>query len=129
MEGGTLVTIEKELGDSSGDVIEKRVAATLGSVPSPDELMAGARGGSPRGRVARLLAHRKESAGGRAADPPRSAMSVPHDSGAWFRIGVGEGLEVAMRADHPAARSSELRSRVAAAVARALADSAEEAAR
>ncbi len=130
MEGGTLVTIEKELGESSGDVIEKRVAATLGSVPSPEQLMAGARGGSPRGRVARLLAHRREGSGGsRQADPPKSAMSVPHDSGAWFRIGVGEGLEVAMRADHPAARSGELRSKVAAAVARALADSAEEAAR
>ena len=129
MEGATLVAITKELGESSGDVIEKRVAATLGSVPSPDELMANARAGSPRGRVARLLAHRKESSGGARADLPKGALSVPQDSGAWFRISVGDGLEVAMRADHPAARSSELRGRVASAVARALAAAAEEAAR
>ena len=129
MEGATLVAIEKELGESPGDVIEKRVAASLGSVPAPDELMAGARsaGGAPRGRVARMLAHRHQAEpSGRSGG---KGGSVPVDSGAWYRIGIGDGMEVAMRADHPAARSSDLRTRVAAAVARALADSAEEAAR
>jgi DNA-binding transcriptional MerR regulator len=127
MEGATLTAIERELAESPGDVLEKRVAATLGSVPQPDELMAAAHG-APRGRVARLLASRRESqpgggmAGGRAS-------SVPTDSGAWFRIGIGEGLEVSLRADHPAARSPDVRNKVASAVARALADSAEEAAR
>ncbi len=129
MEGATLVAIEKELGESPGDVIEKRVAASLGSVPAPDELMAGARGtgGAPRGRVARMLAHRHQS--GLSERSGGKGTSVPVDSGAWYRIGIGDGMEVAMRADHPAARSSDLRARIAAAVARALADSAEEAAR
>jgi len=130
MEGATLVAIERELGESPGDVLEKRVAATLGSVPPPDELMASARG-VPRGRVARLLAGRREPApagGAPAAPVARQAMQVPVDSGAWYRVAIGEGLEVAMRADHPAARHPDIRARVASAVARVLADSAEEAA-
>src|SRR5262245_12689909 len=52
MEGATLIAIERELSDSPGDVLEKRVAATLGTVPQPDELMAASQG-APRGRVAR----------------------------------------------------------------------------
>jgi DNA-binding transcriptional MerR regulator len=133
MEGATLVTIEKELADSPGDVLEKRVAASLGTVPAADELMARAHG-APRGRVARLLAANRENAppaAGPAGDPAPArgaALAVPRDSGAWFRVGIGDGLEVAMRADHPAARNSDVRARVAAAVARVLADSAEESA-
>lgn len=129
MEGATLVTIERELGESPGDVLEKRVAASLGTVPPPNELMAGARG-APRGRVARLLAHHREMAApAERAGGARPAMSVPVDSGAWFKVGISDGLEMAVRADHPAARSPDVRSRVAAAVARALAEVAEQAAR
>lgn len=127
MEGATLTTIERELGEQPGDVLEKRVAATLGTIPQPDELMAASRG-VPRGRVARLMVSRaRESAA--AAPAGRESTSVPVDSGAWYHLGIGEGLQVSVRADHPAARSSELRARVATAVARVLADSAEEAAR
>lgn len=128
MEGGTLDAIEKELAEAPGDVIEKRVAATLGSVPPPDEVMADSQGSS-RGRVARMLANRGKEV--LAAVPvaritPQGIANVPVDSGAWFRLGIGEGLEVTVRADHPAARRPELRARVAAAVARVLAESAEE---
>jgi DNA-binding transcriptional MerR regulator len=122
MEGGTLDAIEKELAESPGDVLEKRVASTLGNVPPPDELMADSRR-APRGRVARMLANRSREA---PAVRPGAVVSVPVDSGAWYRIGIGEGLEVAIRADHAAARRPELRARVAAAVARVLAESAEE---
>jgi DNA-binding transcriptional MerR regulator len=126
MEGATLTTIERELAEQPGDVLEKRVAATLGTIPQPDELMA-ASSGVPRGRVARLMVSRaRETA---AAAPKREAVSVPVDSGAWYHVGIGDGLQVSVRADHPAARSGELRVRIAAAVARVLADSAEEAAR
>lgn len=128
MEGATLTAIERELSDSPGDVMEKRVAATLGSVPQPDELMA-ASSGAPRGRVARLLASRRDAQAAAAPSLSRSATAVAVDSGAWFRIGIGDGLEVTLRADHPAARNPEVRTRVAAAVARVLADSVEEAAR
>ena len=128
MEGATLTAIERELSDSPGDVMEKRVAATLGSVPQPDELMA-ASSGAPRGRVARLLASRRDAQAAAAPSLSRAATAVAVDSGAWFRIGIGDGLEVTLRADHPAARDPEVRTRVAAAVARVLADSVEEAAR
>lgn len=123
MEGGTLVAIEKELAEAPGDVLEKRVASTLGTVPPPDELMADS-GSAPRGRVARMLASRV-----REAAPARTApghAAVPVESGAWYRIGIGDGLEVAVRSDHAAARRPDLRARVAAAVARALTESAEE---
>jgi hypothetical protein len=129
MEGGTLVAIERELAESPGDVLEKRVAATLGSVPPPDELMTDSRS-APRGRVARMLANRvRDSMPAIAPNRPaplHAMPSVPVDSGAWYRIGIGDGLEVAVRADHAAARRPELRARVAAAVARVLAESAEE---
>ena len=128
MEGATLTAIERELSDSPGDVMEKRVAATLGSVPQPDELMA-ASSGAPRGRVARLLASRRDAQAAAAPSLSRAATAVAVDSGAWYRIGIGDGLEVTLRADHPAARDPEVRTRVAAAVARVLADSVEEAAR
>jgi hypothetical protein len=75
------------------------------------------------------MANRAREAAPTASLASRAVMSVPLDSGAWFRVGVGEGLEVSMRADHPAARNPELRGRIAAAVARVLADSAEESAR
>lgn len=127
MEGATLMSIEKELAESPGDVMEKRVASTLGSVPPPDELMADSRS-APRGRVARMLANRVRELPAAAQRPAlhHPGPSVPSDSGAWYHIAVGESLEVAVRADHAAARRPELRARVAAAVARVLAESAEE---
>ena len=126
MEGGTLEAIEKELAEAPGDVLEKRVASSLGTVPPPDELMADSRS-APRGRVARMLANRVREAPAPRTGPAHAAIpSVPIDSGAWYRMGIGEGLEVAIRADHAAARRPELRARVAAAVARVLAESAEE---
>lgn len=129
MEGVTLTAIEKELAEAPGDVLEKRVASALGSVPMPGELDVELRG-APRGRAARVFAHRapvptapQDGAPGAHAPPPAP------DAGTWYRIGIGEGMEVSVRADHPAARSHSVRERVAQAVARALVESAEEAAR
>ena len=126
MEGGTLEAIEKELAEAPGDVLEKRVASSLGTVPPPDELMADSRS-APRGRVARMLANRvREAPASRPASGVTTLPGVPTDSGAWYRMGIGDGLEVAIRADHAAARRPELRARVAAAIGRVLAESAEE---
>ncbi len=126
MEGSTLSSIEKEMAEAPGDVLEKRVASALGAVPLPAELdveMLDA----PRGRAARVFAHRSPA----PAPAPRTGHDVPAapDAGTWYRIGVGEGLEVAVRADHPAARNQAVRDKVARAVARVLAESADEAAR
>jgi DNA-binding transcriptional MerR regulator len=38
MEGATLATITKDIADSPGDVLEKRVATSLGNLPSPEDL-------------------------------------------------------------------------------------------
>ena len=132
MEGVTLTAIERDLAESPGDVLEKRVAASLGSVPAPGDLAIKPRG-TPRGRAARVLVHRpaapSEQANSLGHGAERQPVGVPVDSGAWYRMAIGEGLEVAVRADHPAARSPFLRQRVAEAVARILVESAEEAAR
>jgi DNA-binding transcriptional MerR regulator len=130
MEGVTLTAIERDLAESPGDVLEKRVASSLGTVPPPEELAIEPRG-TPRGRAARVLAHRPSHPQEQpaAAAMPERAASVAVDSGAWYRIPVGESLEVSVRADHPAARSPFLRQRVAEAVARILVESAEDAAR
>lgn len=123
MEGVTLTAIEKELTESPGDVLEKRVASALGSVPMPGELDVNMLA-EPRGRAARVFSQRSRTP---STDVPPSHSPIP--DGAWFRIGISDGLEVSVRSDHPAARSPSVRERVARAVARALVESAEEAAR
>jgi len=124
MEGVTLTSIEKELTESPGDVLEKRVASALGSVPMPGELSVDMLS-EPRGRAARVFSQRSRASSPDV--PPSHNPTVP--DGAWFRIGISDGLEVSVRSDHPAARSPAVRERVARAVARALVESAEEAAR
>jgi DNA-binding transcriptional MerR regulator len=125
MEGATLASIERELADSPGDVLEKRVAAALGMVPLPADLTVEMRG-VPWGRVARVL-------GPRAPEPASSVPAAPGrpaaaNGGSWYQIGIGDGLRVSIRADHPAARSPVVLQKVADAVARVLVESAEEAA-
>lgn len=111
MEGATLATITKDITEAPGDVLEKRVASSLGSLPSPDELDF--RGHvAPRGRVARAVAQRAQS-NGRPADAGASAPV-----GAWYRIPLDEGAEVSLRHDHPAARTAAQRQRLADRVGR-----------
>jgi DNA-binding transcriptional MerR regulator len=124
MEGATLTAIARDLGEATGDVLEKRIAAALGSIPAPDELSFGNHT-TPRGRVARALATRREQA---AAAQAATATAPGLEAGAWYRVGLGDGAEIALRYDHPAARTSLTRQRVASAVARALREAAEPAA-
>jgi DNA-binding transcriptional MerR regulator len=115
MEGATLATIARELGESPGDVLEKRVATALGSLPALDELRLQPRV-APRGRVRRAFQRWNPSGngeGGNSAPVPETAR------GPWYRVGVADGLELEVRADHPAARSEADRRRLADAVARA----------
>jgi len=123
MEGATLAAIERELAESPGDVLEKRVAAALGTVPLPADLTVQMRG-APRGRVARVLGGRSSE----AAEATAPARARPVDGAGWYQIGIGDGLRVSIRADHPAARSPVVLQKVADAVARVLVESAEEAA-
>lgn len=123
MEGATLTAIARDLGEATGDVLEKRIATVLGHIPAPDELHFGDRA-APRGRVARALARREAQAAG-ASLAAGAAAPATLEAGAWYRVGVGDGAEIALRYDHPAARTSITRQRVASAVARALREAAE----
>ncbi|OGT96416.1 MAG: hypothetical protein A3I79_03620 [Gemmatimonadetes bacterium RIFCSPLOWO2_02_FULL_71_11] len=124
MEGATLTAITRELAEAPGDVLEKRVASALGSIPAPEQLEFHSRA-APRGRVARVFANRRA----RAESPPeRRGGDEPAalEPGAWYRMGIGDGAEIVLRYDHPAARTAQLRQHVADAVARVLRESAVE---
>ena len=107
MEGATLTAIVRELGEATGDVLERRVAAALGErLPPPAEAPAGA------GRAFHG-----------AAEDPQPAV-VP-DRETWRRVAVGPGLELHVNTTHPLAdpRLAEaLASEVRAALARVRAD-------
>ena len=109
MEGATLATITKDITEAPGDVLEKRVASSLGTLPSPEDLDF--RGNvAPRGRVARAVNQRAPSNGG------QEGAAAP--AGAWYRIALDDGAEVSLRHDHPAARTAALRQRLADRIAR-----------
>lgn len=82
MEGASLETITRELEEATGDVLERRVAAALGDrLPHPREL-----GVADAGRAFHV-----ESAPVRVAGVDT-----------WRRIAVEAGVEVHLRAGHPA---------------------------
>lgn len=83
MEGAALATIRAELDQATGDVLERRIAATLGDrLPHPREL-----GVADAGRAFHV-----ETA------PPR-----PAGGETWRRVAVESGLELHLRAGHPLA--------------------------
>jgi DNA-binding transcriptional MerR regulator len=122
MEGTTLSVIAKELAESPGDVLEKRVASALGNLPALDHLNLQPRV-APRGRVRRAFRQWDEEDRG-PRTPGNPSREAP--AGAWYRIVLADGVELAVRTDHPAARSELLRQRLEDTVARAVRDVAEE---
>jgi len=118
MEGATLATITKDITDSPGDVLEKRVAASLGSLPTPEEIDFRSIV-APRGRVARAV-------GRHPAPDAAGAPQLSAPAGAWYRIPLEDGAEVSLRHDHPAARTQAQRQRLAERLARAVRESAGE---
>jgi DNA-binding transcriptional MerR regulator len=120
MEGATLATITKDITDSPGDVLEKRVAASLGSLPTPDEIDFRSIV-APRGRVARAVGRHPTTEGAGAG-----AVLLNAPAGAWYRIPLEDGAEVSLRHDHPAARTPAQRQRLAERLARAVRESAGE---
>jgi DNA-binding transcriptional MerR regulator len=82
MEGASLETITRELEEATGDVLERRVAAALGDrLPHPREL-----GVADAGRAFHVESAPVRVAGGDT----------------WRRIAVEAGVEVHLRAGHPA---------------------------
>ncbi len=93
MEGATLGTIARELSETTGDVLERRVATALGSaVPKPAELQeTGASAAPTAGRAFQALRVRE-------VEPAGDAGNV---SGPWYHITLGPGAELHLAADHP----------------------------
>lgn len=94
MEGATLETITSEMQQMTGDMIERRVAQTLGpSLPAPAGLALLQSPGTGRGRVGRAL-HAWIAAPG--ADTERH--------GVCRRIQIAPGAELLLDTEHPIAR-------------------------
>ena len=79
-EGQSLETIKREMRDSAGDALERRVATSLAPA-----LAAGAPGA-----------------------PALARDAVPAEPAGWRRLAVGDGIELHVRDDVPAARDDVL---------------------
>jgi DNA-binding transcriptional MerR regulator len=112
MEGATLAAITKEMGDQTGDVLERRAAQTLGaSLPAPDRLALRGAQGMPRGKSGRAI----------TAWLARDATKDAGVPSTWRRLPVSQGVELHVDADHPLARLGADEAGVADAVRQALA--------
>jgi DNA-binding transcriptional MerR regulator len=106
MEGASLETLSQELGETTGDVLERRVATALGpGLPHPDDL--GNLGTETRGRTARAGRDRPDDTG-----QDRSPL--------LRRIRVAPGAELLLEAGHPLFTTAASDGRLAAALAEVL---------
>jgi hypothetical protein len=95
MEGATLETLVRELAGLPGDVVERRVAAALGSrLPPPEQLPLTVPEGAPRGKVGRALQAWASAA--ETAAPARRGVGQ-----LLRRISLGPGAELLVDERHP----------------------------
>jgi hypothetical protein len=93
MEGATLEAMVREFADLTGDLIERRVAATLGAgLPRPDRLPLLQTPGTGRGRV------------GRAVLGWLAPVEGAAESAVCRRLLVAPGIEVIIDEQHPVIR-------------------------
>jgi hypothetical protein len=96
MEGATLETLVRELAGLPGDVVERRVAAALGSrLPPPEQLPLTVPAGAPRGKVGRAL---QAWASAAESSAPTSRRGVGQ---LLRRISLGPGAELLVDERHP----------------------------
>lgn len=127
MEGSTLADVAKELPATSGDALERQVAAALGpNLPKPG-LLSIRDPAHPRGRSAQAL-HRWHALG----DDKESDLQESDQRFAmtkWHRVPIVRGLELHVHEGHPLAkmshRSAQIGDLVRRAVNRLLADQPE----
>ncbi|MGE0351861.1 MAG: MerR family transcriptional regulator [Gemmatimonadales bacterium] len=97
MEGATLGAIVRDMSGQAGDVLERRVAAALGSgLPAPDRLNLSQAVGAPRGKVGRVVQAWMQPAPGGPARPSTVR-----------RLPVGPGIELQVDDRHPLLRSTD----------------------
>ncbi len=83
MEGATLTVISKELDETTGDILERRVAAALGtSLPAPDQLTIKRREQPSLGRAGRAF---------RSTQDPDTNENAPT---IWRRIRITDEVEL-----------------------------------
>ena len=96
MEGATLETIGAELQETTGDVLERRVASALGpSLQGPMHLPLAPEDTPPGGRSGQALHI------GLSRDGPESALD--RYASAWQHYEVTDGVQLHVRDDHPLA--------------------------
>jgi hypothetical protein len=111
MEGATLETLTRELTGLTGDLIERRVAGSLGpGLPRPERLPLLQAPGTGRGRVGRAVLGWLTPV--EAATPGADVVR---------RIAVAPGVEVLIDEQHPVLRLNGDTSAIAAALRVALA--------
>jgi hypothetical protein len=107
MEGSTLSAIAGELRTTTGDVLERRVAAALGSrLPAPTDLRLGTIPAGSTGRTGKALGSTHTPIG-----PAPATAAVT-----WHRIPVADGVELHVRNDHPVVAHDDRRKDLASAV-------------
>lgn len=108
MEGATLGAITRELGDTGGDVLERRVASQLGAgLPAPEQLDLGPPTGAPRGRMSRVT---------HAWPPPALDDGPGPGPRTCRRLPLGAGVELLIDEHHPALRRNGGEAALAAAL-------------
>jgi DNA-binding transcriptional MerR regulator len=106
MEGATLTSIATELDAMTGDVLERRVAAALGTeLPAPTALSFFDRA-PPRGRAGQILRLPSDRGVPDATEAPSN----------WHHLRVADGIELHVREDHRLPDTEELQQRMADAV-------------
>jgi hypothetical protein len=105
MEGATLETLGREFGGTPGDVLERRVAAVLGTrLPQPGQLSLAAPAALPRGKVGRAL-HSWTSP--LQPSPRTVAEPPPGRHRTWRRIALGAGAELLVDDQHPLYKAAD----------------------
>lgn len=113
MEGFTLDSIGQELGDMTGDVLERRVASALGpGLPAPDQLPLTSNDRPAWGRAGRAL--RAWLSDNTPEDVDREG--APNPVTTWRRLPISRGVELHVHNNHPLAQMGDRDSDLADAV-------------
>ncbi len=113
MEGFTLDSIGQELGDMTGDVLERRVASALGpGLPTPDQLPLTSNDRPAWGRAGRAL--RAWLSDNTPEDVDQEG--APNPATTWRRLPISRGVELHVHDNHPLAQMGDRDSDLADAV-------------